>query len=33
MNSIFNNQDILKRVKGVIQVGASIGEEIPNWEE
>ncbi len=31
-NVIFNNPKILSKISGVIQVGASIGEEVPEWE-
>ena len=30
-NPIFNNPQIAKKIRGVIQAGASIGEEIPEW--
>ncbi len=33
MNSVFNNPKLLSRIKGVIQAGASIGEEISEWEK
>ena len=32
-NAVFNNSKLLSRVRGVIEVGASIGEEIPEWEK
>lgn len=31
-NPIFNNPQISKKIRGVIQCGASIGEEIPDWD-
>lgn len=31
-NALFNNPKLMARVKGMIEVGASIGEEIPDWE-
>ena len=30
--ALFNNPKLMSRVRGVIEVGASIGEEIPEWE-
>ena len=33
MNALFNNSKLISKVQGVIQVGASIGEEIPEWEK
>jgi len=32
-NPIFNNPMIAKKIRGVIQGGASIGEEIPDWDK
>jgi len=31
-NALFNNPKLMARVRGAIEVGASIGEEIPEWE-
>jgi FkbM family methyltransferase len=33
MNAVFNNPKLMSKVRGVIEVGASIGEEIPEWEK
>ena len=33
MNAVFNNPALCKRIKGVVQLGASIGEEVPEWEK
>lgn len=32
-NPIFNNPQIAKKIRGVIECGASIGEEIPEWRK
>jgi FkbM family methyltransferase len=33
MNVVFNNAKLCKKIKGFVQVGASIGEEIPEWSK
>lgn len=33
MNALFNNPKLMSQVRGMIEVGASIGEEIAEWEK
>ena len=33
MNAIFNNKQLCSKIKGFIQIGACIGEEIPYWNK